>query len=135
MVAECDDLCFHAAKVHKSFNMLQLILFFPYLCRMKLLRNIAFLIFGILAACAQHEAPPPEEDMLFRVECFYLNNPDSAMQILDTLDVSVLSKKERAHYCLVRMWVKELKDQYDSEVDSLLNGNQQGASRTANKAV
>ena len=100
--------------------MLQLILFFPYLCRMKFLRNIAFLIFGILAACAKHKVPPPEEDMLYRVECFYPNNPDSAMQLLDTLDVSVLSEKERAHYCLVRMWVKELLDQYDSEVDSLL---------------
>ena len=42
--------------------------------------------------------------MLYRVECFYQQNPDSALQILDTLNVSVLSEKERVHYNL--LWVK-----------------------------
>ena len=118
-------------EVGEEVNHIQEILIFA---AMKPWLHILFSCF-LLAACAKHEAPPPEEDMLYRVECFYPNNPDSAMQILDTLNLSALSEKERAHYCLVRMWVKELKDQYDSEVDSLLNGNQQGASRTANKAV
>lgn len=74
----------------------------------------------LLAACAKHEAPPPEEDMLYRVECFYQQNPDSAMQILDTLDVSVLSKKERAHYCLLQLEVLYNIRFYDTEIDSLL---------------
>ena len=42
--------------------------------------------------------------MLYHVECFYQQNPDSAMQILDTLNVDVLSEKERVHYNL--LWVK-----------------------------
>ena len=65
---------------------------------MKPLHCIAILAFLLLAACAKHDTPPPpEEDMLYRVECFYQNNLDSAMQILDTLNLSVLSDKERAH--------------------------------------
>ena len=89
---------------------------------MKRLFPIGLLLFVVLvAACSKRETPPPpEEDLLYRVECFFPNHPDSALQILDTLNLSVLSEKERAHYCLVRMWVKELMDQYDSEVDSLL---------------
>lgn len=74
----------------------------------------------LLVACAKHEAPPPEEDMLYRVECFLQQNPDSAMQILDTLDVSVLSKKERAHYCLLQLEVLYNIRFYDTEIDSLL---------------
>ena len=89
---------------------------------MKRLFSIGLLLFVVLmSACSKHVTPPsPEEDMLYRVECFYPNHPDSALQILDTLNLSVLSEKEQAHYCLVRMWVKELKNQYDSEIDSLL---------------
>ena len=89
---------------------------------MKHMFSIGLLLFVVLvAACSKLEMHlSPEEDMLYRVECFYPNHPDSALQILDTLNLSVLSVKERAHYCLVRMWVKELMDQYDSEVDSLL---------------
>lgn len=74
----------------------------------------------LLVACAKHEAPPPEEDMLYRVECFLQQKPDSAMQILDTLDVSVLSKKERAHYCLLQLEVLYNIRFYDTEIDSLL---------------
>lgn len=88
---------------------------------MKSFRCIGIFAFLFLVACSKLETPsPPEEDMLYRAECFYPNNPDSALQILDTLNLSVLSEEERAHYCLVRMWVKELMNQYDSEVDSLL---------------
>lgn len=74
----------------------------------------------LLAACAKHEAPPPEEDMLYRVECFLQQKPDSAMQILDTLDVSVLSEKERAHCSLLRALLVNNRKQYGAELDSLL---------------
>jgi len=74
-----------------------------------------------VAACAKHNTPPPpEEDMLYRVECFFQTRPDSAMQILDTLNLSVLSEKERAHYCLLRAKVKDIIGQNDAEADSLL---------------
>ncbi len=74
----------------------------------------------LLAACAKHEAPPPEEDMLYRVECFLQQKPDSAKQILDTLDVSVLSEKERAHCSLLRALLVNNRKQYGAELDSLL---------------
>ena len=87
---------------------------------MKPLRSIAILAFLLLAACAKHDTPPPpEEDMLYRVECFYQNNLDSAMQILDTLNLSVLSDKERAHYCLLRAKVNDGFHRY-SDFDSLM---------------
>lgn len=87
---------------------------------MKPLRSIAILAFLLLAACAKHDTPPPpEEDMLYRVECFYQNNLDSAMQILDTLNLSVLSEKERAHYCLLRAKVNDGFHRY-SDFDSLM---------------
>ena len=87
---------------------------------MKPLRCIAILAFLLLAACAKHDTPPPpEEDMLYRVECFYQNNLDSAMQILDTLNLSVLSEKERAHYCLLRAKVNDGFHRY-SDFDSLM---------------
>ena len=60
-------------------------------------------LFLLLAcfACGKKTLPPREEDMLYRVECFHQRRPDSAFQVLDTLDINVLSKKERAHYCLL----------------------------------
>ena len=73
-----------------------------------------------MAACAKHEVPPQEEDMLYRVECFYQQNPDSAMRILDTLNVEALSEKERAHYCLLKALLIGNDKRYDAEFDSLL---------------
>ncbi len=88
---------------------------------MKRILSIGFLIFFVvMAACSKHDTHSLEEDMLYRVEYIYPTRPDSALQILDTLYVDVLSEKERAHYCLLRMWTKEVLNQYDSEVDSLL---------------
>ena len=75
----------------------------------------------LLAACAKHEAAPPEEDMLYRMECFYQQKPDSAMQILDTLDVSVLSEKERAHYCILTARTMAMLYMDQAVIDSLID--------------
>ncbi len=75
----------------------------------------------LLVACAKHEAPPPEEDMLYRVECFLQQKPDSAMQILDTLDVSVLSEDERAHYCILTARTMAMLYMDQAVIDSLID--------------
>ena len=73
-----------------------------------------------LAACTKTTTPPPpEEDMLYQVECFYQYDLNGARQALDTLNLSVLSAKERAHYCLLRAKVNDGLRQYD-DFDSLL---------------
>ena len=100
----------------EEVNHIQIILIFA---AMKPWLHILLSCF-LLAACAKHEAPPPEEDMLYRVECFLQQKPDSAMQILDTLDVSVLSEKERAHCSLLRALLVNNRKQYGAELDSLL---------------
>lgn len=88
---------------------------------MKRILYIGLLILvGVMAACVRHEVPPMEEDMLYRVECFYQQNPDSAMRILDTLNVEVLSEQERAHYCLLKALLIGNEKRYDAEFDSLL---------------
>lgn len=88
---------------------------------MKRLFSIGFLTLVLMMiACSKHETPPPlEEDMLYRVECFYQTHLDSANQILDTLNLSVLSEKERAHYCLLRAKVNDGLHKYD-DFDSLM---------------
>ena len=89
---------------------------------MKRMFFIWLLLFVVLvAACSKRETPPPpEEDMLYRVECFYQTNLDSARRILDTLNVSALSEKERAHYCLLRLDALFDTMFYNAEIDSLL---------------
>ena len=87
---------------------------------MKRLFYIGFVLLGFLAACRPSPNPPPEEDMLYHLEGYCLNNPDSSLYILDTLNVSVLSKKEQAHYCLLRANILFKFDDYDSEIDSLI---------------
>lgn len=81
-------------------------------------------IIGLLllfAACAkQPTVPPPQEDLLYQVESFFTQKPDSALQILDTLNVDVLSKKEQAHYCLLKVKVRDAFSLYGHESDSLL---------------
>ena len=42
------------------------------------------------------------------------------MQILDTLNIGTLSEKERAHYCLLKVKVRDAFFLYDNETDSLL---------------
>lgn len=90
---------------------------------MKYLFHIAtsILLLGTIISCTKTTTPPPsEEDMLYQVECFYQTHLDSANQILDTLNLSVLSEKERAHYCLLRLDALFDKMFYDAEIDSLL---------------
>ena len=73
------------------------------------------------SACLQHHVPTPEEDMLYRVECFYYIRPDSALQILDTLDVEIMSEKEKAHFYLLKAQTILQMNFGSAEVDSLLN--------------
>ena len=88
---------------------------------MKPMPIIALLLLLACFACSKKTVPPPEEDMLYRVECFHQKRPDSAFRALDTLDVSVLSKKERAHYCLLlaRTMAQLYMDQ--TVIDSLID--------------
>lgn len=62
----------------------------------------------------------PQEDVLYQVEGFFSQKPDSVLQILDTLNIEVLSEKERAHYCLQKVKVRDALFLYDNETDSLL---------------
>ena len=87
---------------------------------MKRLFYIGFVLLGFLAACSPAPTPSFEEDMLYHLEGYCLNNPDSSLYILDTLNVSMLSKKEQAHYCLLRANILFKFDGYDSEIDSLI---------------
>ena len=73
-----------------------------------------------LAACAKQSTTPLQEDVLYQIERFYTQKPDSALQILDTINVSVFSEKEHAHYCLLKVKVRDAFFMYDKETDSLL---------------
>ena len=73
-----------------------------------------------LAACAKQSTTPLQEDVLYQIERFYTQKPDSALQILDTINVGVFSEKERAHYCLLKVKVRDAFFRYDEETDSLL---------------
>ena len=77
---------------------------------------------ALLASCANHNTPPPpEEDMLYRVEGFHQRKPDSAFQILDTLDVSVLSRNEQAHYCILKARTMAMLYMNQTVIDSLID--------------
>ena len=79
------------------------------------------LLFLSIIACDKHSLSiSTQEDMLYQVEAFLPHNPDSALQILDTLDITALSDKEKAHYCLMKVLVRDAKFLYDDETDSLL---------------
>ena len=76
-----------------------------------------------MAAChsPQREVRPcPQEDILYQLTFYSATKPDSVMHILDTLNVDVLSEKERAHYCLLKAQIRDLFHMYDNETDSLL---------------
>ena len=86
--------------------------------------KVKLFIFGLLftiAACANKTTtPPPQESILYQVESFFSQKPDSALQILDTLTLGTLSEKEYAHYCLLKVRARDLLFLYDSVTDSLL---------------
>lgn len=73
----------------------------------------------LLASCTQTD-PTSSEDMLYEVEGFYQANPGKALRILDNFNVSSLSEKEQAHYCLLRAKVYDAHFQHNNEMDSLL---------------
>ena len=83
-----------------------------------------FIIFPFLASLlflgCTHTVPP-QEDLLYEIELLYQPHPDSAMHILDRLNISVLSEKERAHYCLLRARTNQISLKFNAETDSLLN--------------
>lgn len=88
-------------------------------------RILSIVLLGLLALAACHspqrEAKPcPQEDILYQLTFYRSINPDSVKQILDTLNVDVLSEKERAHYCLQKVGICDAFFKYDDETDSLL---------------
>ena len=87
---------------------------------MKCLFYIGFVLLGFMVSCNPSSTSLPEEDMLYHLEGYCLKNPDSSLYILDTLNISVLSKKEQAHYCLIRTNILFSLNRYDSEADSLI---------------
>lgn len=84
-----------------------------------LLLHIALLLCAFLASCTRSDSFS-SEDMLYEVEGFYQTNPGKALKILDNFDVSALSEKEQAHYCLLRAKVYDVHFQHNNEMDSLL---------------
>lgn len=81
---------------------------------------IGLLLLAMTTCIKRPSIVPPQEDILYQVESFFAQKPDSALQILDTLNVAVLSEKEQAHYCLLRFKVRDQFFLYDDESDSLL---------------
>ncbi len=88
---------------------------------MKKLNLILHLLALLLFATSCGKQDPPQEELLYEIELLYQPHPDSAMLILDTLNVSVLSEKERAHYCLLRARTNQISLKFNAETDSLLN--------------
>ena len=85
------------------------------------IRFALFILLAVLVSCAKRPTVlSPQEDILYQVEDFFSQKPDSALQILDTLNVDVLSEKERAHYCLLKVKVRDKFFLYDNITDSLM---------------
>lgn len=83
------------------------------------LHIILILLYTLLSGC-RTQAPTSSEDMLYEVEGFYQTNPGKALKNLDNFDVSALSEKEQAHYCLLRAKVYDAHFRHNNEMDSLL---------------
>ena len=81
---------------------------------------ISVLLVLVLVSCKKPIVPSLQEDVLYQVEGYFGQKPDSVLQILDTLNLDMLSEKERAHYCLLRVCVYDALFKYDKETDSLL---------------
>ena len=82
---------------------------------------ISFILLALSLLLSCTHSVPPQEDFLYEIELLYQPHPDSAMRILDTLNVSVLSEKERAHYCLLKARTNQISLKFNAETDSLLN--------------
>lgn len=87
---------------------------------MKKVLSIVFLFVLAFVSCKKPTAPSLQEDVLYQVEDCFVLKPDSVLQILDTLNLDILSEKERAHYCLLKVCVYDAFFKYDDETDSLL---------------
>jgi len=75
----------------------------------------------LLAACAKQSiVSSPQEETLYQLNGCFPQKLDSIIQVLDTLNVEALSEKERAHYCLLKVWTRDHLFLYDSVTDSLL---------------
>ena len=80
-----------------------------------------FILTATLLSCGRPQGQPCyQEDLLYQLEKFYSKHIDSASRILDTLNINVLSEKERAHYCLLKAKVRDCYFKDDDETDSLL---------------
>ena len=82
--------------------------------------GLIFALLSGLSSCRQPAVPPPQEDLLYQVECFSQAYPDSAARILDSLTVAGLCEKEKAHYFLLKIKTCRLLDHYDTSVDSMM---------------
>lgn len=91
-----------------------------YFCDMKKVLSIVFLLVLAFVSCKKPIVPSLEEDVLYEVEGYFIQKPDSILHILDTLNLDMLSEKERAHYCLLKVCVYDALFKYDKETDSLL---------------
>jgi len=87
---------------------------------MKKILLLIVLLVIVFASCNKPTTPTPQEDVLYQVEGYFGQKPDSVLQILDTLNLDMLSEKERAHYCLLKVKVRDAFFLYDNETDSLL---------------
>jgi DNA-binding CsgD family transcriptional regulator len=85
------------------------------------------LLLLLMAACAKKlVVPPPQEETLYQLEGCFPQKLDSIIQVLDTLNIEVLSEKERAHYCLLKVRTRDALFLYDSITDSLLKVAEDG---------
>ena len=78
-----------------------------------------------IVGCNNPHADSGYEDLLYQVECFCTTQPDSALHILDTINPDVLSKREKAHLCFLKVRIKDIKFDFGDETDSLLKIAQQ----------
>lgn len=97
----------------------QLIIY--YFCGMKThLPLIGILLFLAFLGCNNPHADNGYEDVLYQLECFCTTHPDSAQRILGTINPDVLSQREMAHLCYLKVLVKDAKFDFGDETDSLL---------------
>ena len=94
---------------------------------MKCFGKIWFLLIAVaLIGCDNTQTPSsPEEEALYELECTIARRPTEVKQALDTLNLDALSKKELAHYCLLKTMVNDVFFDYSEQTDSLLQVAQQ----------